>query len=138
MSKLGFDKLIRNLPNIKRQFLVGGIKLAQKEMATNFDSEINSESGAAWDDVVRDVPPKILVESGSMKKEALTNKPNIGGDTAVLVIDPTDKRGRNYAAYHQESPSQGNNVQRELVTQSSDLDNKQLDFLIKTVDKFLP
>jgi hypothetical protein len=137
MSKLGFDKLIRNLPNIKRRFLVNGIRLAQNEMRENFEGEKNSESGTDWKDVKRPTPPKILIETNSMYEETQNNRPAISGNTAVLTIDPMDSRGRNYAAYHQEKPSQGNNVQREFVTQSADLDKRQLDELCRQVEKYL-
>jgi len=137
MSKLGFDKLIKNLPVIKRRFLINGIKLAQKEMKKNFDGEVNSESGEMWEDVKRPVPPKILIETGSMKSETQNNQPAISENKAVLTIDPMDSRGRSYAAYHQEHPSKGRNIQREFVTQSMSLDREQLQELKDQVEKFL-
>ena len=131
MSKLGFGQVERRMVRVERKFLTQGIKLAQKEFKENFNSESNSETGVDWEDWKIQHPGqnKILVKDGKLKDESLTNKPVIissgSTGTAILTIDPVDDRGRNYAAYHEESPSQGNNIQREFVTQSSNLDIKQ-------------
>lgn len=135
MSQLGFNDIIRKFPKAARRFLREGVQLAQKEFKANFDGEKNSESGHDWDSTVRPNPPKILDVEGNLKDSTLNGIPIISVNSAVLIIDPIDDRGRGYAAYHQESPSLGRNVQREFVTQSNSLTDKQEQLLIKILDQ---
>ena len=135
MSKLGFGDVARKMAKIEKEFLRDGVRLAQKEFKENFDSTVNQESKVMWMGVKRDVPPEILDVTGRLKNESIHNIPIITPGRAELTIDPTDDRGRNYAAYHEESPSQGNNIQREFVTSSKGLEDAQERLLISLLDK---
>lgn len=139
MSKLGFDKLLSSFSNLEREFLTKGVKLAQREFEHNFESESNSESYETWNDVVRDVPPPILDVTGKLKNEATTNIPILSKGKAVLTINPIDERGREYASYHQDGENQYRSkeeFQREFVTQSEELTQKQVNLLEREADKF--
>lgn len=138
MSKLGFNRDIINMRSAQKRFLRVGMSLAQKEFKRNFDGEKNSETGQQWDDVVRGVPPPILDDTGELKGNTLssgnvsyTSNSDFGG-TAVLTVDPIDKRGRGYAQYHQDGIGV---TERAFITQSNDLTNEQESLLISLTDK---
>lgn len=137
-NKFNFRQVAQKMRQVERRFLNDGIKLAQQEMKENFDSESNKETGESWNSIsYRDVPPPILDLSGDLKGEALGNKPQISGNVATLVIDPIDHRGKGYASYHQDGENQYRSqgeFQREFVTQSQDLENKQVAELIRILD----
>jgi|ERR1700735_1101322 len=137
-QRFNFRQVQTKMRTVERKFLVEGIKLAQEEMKENFDGEINSETGSSWNSIsYRDVPPPILDLTGDLKSEALGNKPVIVGNTATLTIDPIDIRGKGYASYHQDGENQYRSqgeFQREFVTQSKDLENKQVAELIRILD----
>jgi hypothetical protein len=140
MSKLGFEKLLRDVDKIEKSFLKRGMKLVQKEIKTNFDKETNSETSKNWLDVERGVPPPILDVTGELKAQA-THPSNIiySKGKAVLTVDPIDIRGRGYAQYHQDGINQyrtKDSFQREFVTHSNDLENKHLKLLTDIVDNW--
>lgn len=134
MSLLGFDKLLSRLESVEKEFLVSGIRLAQYEFKKNFDTESDSETDTHWHPVKRKTPPTILVKTGEMKSQAVrTGRVVYSRGSAVLTIDPIDRDGRGYAAYHQD----GDGVsERPFVTQSADLTNKQEQALLNILDKF--
>lgn len=134
MSRLGFDRMLRNIRQINKEFLREGMKAAQKEFKQNFEFEVNSQTGQLWDNVVRSVPPPILDVTGSMKRAAIASGNVVYlGNSAVLTVDPIDKRGRGYAAYHQEGTSRA--PQREFVTQSNELTKEQESILDNLIEK---
>lgn len=125
-------------------FLNDGINLAKLEFAKNFESESNSESNEKWSELSpnyygrdpEDAP--ILDLTGKLKDEALNNRPVISGNKAILTIDPIDSRGKGYASYHEDGENQYRDkveFQREFVTQSKELDEKQKRMLINKLDK---
>jgi len=124
---------------VERRFLQKGIELAQEEMKENFDTESNKETGSSWNGIsYRDTPPPILDLSGDLKSEAIGNKPIIVGNTGTLTIDPIDERGKGYASYHQDGENQYRSeteFKREFVTQSKELENKQVSLLINELDR---
>ena len=86
-----------------------------------------------------------------LKSEATEKSPEISvngfSGKAVLNINPTDERGREYADYHEQDSNgedgtkgdgdYGRNVQREFVTQSDFLYAKQEALLVSLLDKLL-
>jgi len=135
MSTWGFDDVIREYKRAEKRFLREGIILAQKEeFAKNFVTESNSETGVPWMDTTR--PNPILKDQLRLRQETLSQgNITIAGNKGILFIDPVDDRGRGYAAYHQESPSQGNNIQREFITASNEILDKQEALLISILDQ---
>lgn len=135
MSTWGFDEILRRYPRAEKRFLREGIVLAQKEeFAKNFILEENSESGVEWQETTK--PNPILKDTLKLREETLSQKNiTVAGNQGILFIDPVDDRGRGYAAYHQESPSQGNNIQREFITSSESLMDKQEALLISILDQ---
>ena len=149
-SKFGFGTSAGKASGLASNFLRGGIKLAQQEFKENFESE--SAAGDPWQDLsYRDVPPPILDLTGKLKSEATEKSPEISvngfSGKAVLNINPTDERGREYADYHEQDSNgedgtkgdgdYGRNVQREFVTQSDFLYAKQEALLVSLLDKLL-
>jgi len=137
-DKFNFAAVSSALKNVEKDFLVKGIKLAQEEMKENFESESSAEGNKSWEDIsYRDVPPPILDLTGELKNEAINGVPQISGNKAVLTIDPIDSRGKGYASYHQEGENQyrsKSEFQREFVTQSSSLTEKQVGLLENLVN----
>jgi len=133
-SKLGFGEVAMRIKKIERKFLEGGVKLAQQEFKSNFDSESSAESNEVWEDLTyRDVPPPILDLTGELKNQATEGIPEISDGKAVLTIDPIDpKKGKGYADYHEDGI--GRNKKREFVTQSASLENKQIELLTELID----
>ncbi len=148
-DRFGFNKISRRMNSVNRDFISDGIKLSQEEMKNNFETE--SANGSEWEDITyRDVPPPILDLTSELKNEAVNNTPslNIGDNIAIgiLTIDPIDpKKGKGYAEFHQQdgtgdtatkgSGDYGRNKMREFCTQSSELDEKQVNLLITKLDK---
>jgi len=134
-SKLGFGEVAMRIKKVERAFLQQGIKLAQQEFKSNFDSESNAESNEAWEDLTyRDVPPPILDLTGELKNQTTEGIPEISDGKAVLTIDPIDpKKGKGYADYHEDGI--GRNKKREFVTQSNQLTDKQTELLTELIDK---
>jgi len=133
-DKFGFGDLARKMKTVEKRFLTGGIKLAQKEMSENFSSESSKESRESWADLTyRTEPPPKLDLTGLLKRSSIFGVPFIFGNKATLVINPIDSRGRSYAAYHEDGI--GTNPKREFVTQSNELSNKQVNYLILQLDK---
>ena len=140
-SKFGFGRI--DTSGIARDFLAGGVRLAQEEWKGNFESE--STNGESWEQLTyRDVPPPILDLTGKMKDETVNGKPSISvsgaNGKAVLDINPEDERGRNYASFHEQKSSgdtgeisgdgdYGHNIQRQFLTQSEKLDLEQENLL---------
>ena len=137
-SKFNFSAVQSTLKSVEKEFLVKGIKLAQEEMKENFESESSLEGNKSWEDIsYRDVPPPILDLTGELKNEAINGVPKISGNKAVLTIDPIDSRGKGYASYHQEGENQyrsKSEFQREFVTQSTSLTEKQISLLESLVN----
>ena len=138
MDRFGFNKLSKAIQSSTPIFLEKGIKLAQEEMKENFESESNAESNQSWNEIsYRDVPPPILDLTGQLKEEALNNHPIILGNKGILTIDPIDSRGKGYASYHQDGENQyrdKSEFQREFVTQSEKLAQKQVNLLESLVN----
>lgn len=133
MSKLGFNLVISKMKRLERQFLSDGMKLARQEFKFNFDSQSDAESNMLWHPVKRKVPPKILVNTGNMKSEAIrTGKITTLPGKMILTIDPIDIRGNGYASFHQDGEGR---IQRNYVTQSENLTNKQTNRLLDLLDK---
>ncbi|MEO7531556.1 MAG: hypothetical protein ABIS69_09095 [Sediminibacterium sp.] len=137
MDRFGFNKI--RIDRVTKRFLTQGIKLAQEEIKQNFDTQSEQEHGKSWNSIsYRNVPPPILNLKGKLKFIAINGKPSIVGNTATLTIDPLDDRGKGYASYHQDGINQfrsKDNFQREFVTQSKNLENKQVSMLIQELDK---
>lgn len=146
-SKFNFKQVATRMKTVERRFIQKGIKLAQQEMEENFDTESAKEIGS-WEDLVyRDVPPPILDLKGKLKDAAINGKPVIVGNVGTLTIDPIDPRrvsgnfNGGYASFHQQTDSDGNiigdagfNKIREFVTQSKDLESKQVSLLISELN----
>lgn len=142
-SRFGFGSLaVRFKAAVERPFLEQGINLAKEEFKDNFDTESNLETQNPWNDVVRNTGEPILDVSGKLKSEATRSGGIVfGNKKATFDINPTDDRGREYAQYHQEGINQyktKDEFQREFVTQSDDLSNKQEKLLVKLTDNFFP
>ena len=130
MSKLGFGNLFLD----KNAFFIKAMEVAKDEFRDNFANEANSESGQDWQMVKREIPPPILNVTGTLEKSATrAGDVQVTGNTAKFEISAVDNRNREYASFHQESPSKGNNVQREYVTQSEGLTDRQIAELDKVV-----
>jgi hypothetical protein len=142
MSKLGFDKALRQIARAEREFFQKGMKAAQKDFKKNFANETDSESGTRWHPVLRNQPPPILDVKGKLKKEAL-DPANIKIYTgkAVLTVDPIDtdrKRPDGYAKFQQDGfrHASGTDVPaRPFITQSAALTTEQEKILLDVTDK---
>jgi hypothetical protein len=140
MSQLGFDKVIQQIKSGQKKLLGDLIKISQEEFAENFETESNKETGDSWKPVKREVPPPILVETGKMKDQTINGIPKIVGNTATLVIDPIDDRGRTYAAYHQQPTDSGinfgHNVEREFVGTSKETVEKHIEKITEEYNSY--
>lgn len=121
------------MKSVETTFIRNGIELAREEMLENFESQSSKESGQLWPELsYRYEPPTKLDLTGELKNEVATSRPNVSGNKGVLVIDPIDEKGRGYASYHEDGVNQYKDkeeFQREFVTQSSELAEKQVRLL---------
>ena len=134
-SKLGFG----NLKLDEKSFFNSAIKEAKNEFSSNFNEEKNSESGQNWNKVKREVPPPILNVTGKLKDSSTREGDiKISGNTASFEISAIDDRGHEYASFHEDGENQHvskSEFQREFVTQSEKLTERQVNLLLKEVDK---
>lgn len=139
-SKFNFGSLSKQFQaKVERPFLDGGMKLAKDEFAGNFSTESNAETKNPWNDVVRTTSDPILDVSGRLKTAATKDGGIVyGNKKATFNINPIDNRGREYAQYHQDGINQyrtKDEFEREFVTQSDDLNNKQENLLLNLINK---
>lgn len=140
MSKWGFDRILRKLPQIERRFFTEAIKAAQKsEFKLNFSANKDNETNVSWNPVLRAVPPPILDVTGKLKAEAISKgKVVILPRKGILTIEPIDSRGRGYASYHQKgfTHKSGTFVEaRPFISQSANLIRIQKAILLKIVSQ---
>lgn len=134
-SKLGFGSLKLDTGLFFRESMTA----AKEEFASNFENEENNETGQNWNKVKRDVPPPILNVTGALKDSATREGDiKISGNTSSFEVSAIDSRGKEYASFHEDGENQHvskEEFQREFVTQSDKLTEKQVNILIKIVDK---
>lgn len=136
MSKLGFDRSIKQIERANRIFLQRGIRASMQEFKRNFDREMNSETGQGWEAVLRAYPPPILDVTGELRAQALSaGNVRYYGYKAVLTADPIDERGRGYASYHMDGTP--NMTKREFFTQSESLTKEHLSILADVQDRIV-
>lgn len=140
-SKFGFSNLAKQFTSkIEKPFFDGAMDLAKQEFKSNFATESNSETNNPWNDVVRNTGDPILDVTGKLKSESTRTGGIIYGvKKATFNINPVDKRGREYAQYHQDGINQyksKDEFQREFVTQSDKLTDDQMKLLEKLANNF--
>ena len=112
---------------------------SQREFAHNFENEVNSETGEDWTPLAestlqsKENPDNgILVDTGSLKNETLRGNIVYTQNSATLIVDPIDKRGRGYASYHMD----GDGVpERDYITRSRTLGSNLENIALNHVDK---
>ena len=138
-NRFNFSEIKNRMVSVERDFLTKAIDLAKEEIKENFESQSSLESGKSWPELsYREEPPPRLQLTGELMQESLNNKPTIIGNQAILSIDPIDKRGKGYASYHEDGENQykeKEEFQSEFVTQSKELENKQVELLIRELNK---
>lgn len=137
-SKLGFGELLGYFKVAENDFLMEGAELAKEEFNKNFDSKSDKGDdegfGGEWAPLIsRNEPPPMLELTGRMREKTVDSPIQIGNGFSLFIIDPIDKRGRGYAEYHDQGTQ--NMPQRRTIVQSKDLDFKQLNALMRNIDK---
>ena len=139
MDKFGFSQAAAQMQRVEQSFIRQGIELAREEMIENIESQSSKESGSPYPELsYRTTPPPRLILTGALFDEIKENQPVIIGNKGVLTIDPTDEHGDGYASYHQDGENQyrdKEDFQAEFVTQSGELEGKQVGLLINELDK---
>lgn len=139
MSLLGFNIVINNLKNSTKPMLKEMMDASKREFEENFETESNIETGHPWQPLsqstllTKENPDNgILVDTGALKNEATKGKVVYTQNSATLIVDPIDKRGKGYASYHMD----GDGVpERDYLTRSSHLEQEILEIAMKHVDK---